>query len=161
VRGKGTVVFIGRGAKKKGIGRRGTKQERVVEVIHFHGKCTERENSRQVTGHVHERADTGQSRETRNEINLRDETTEDELNSEQERKVEREAYINSNILIPSQTSCVTVIGRAKKVSERNECSPATVPTAIVFTRKVIIKHCNYFLWIFTIAMVLYDYHYHK
>ena len=130
VRGNRSVVFIGRGVKKKAIGRRGTERERVVEVIDFHGKCTERENSRQVPGHVHERADTGRSRETRNEINLRDETTEDELNSEQEGKVEREAYVNSNVLIPSQTSCVTVIGRAKKVSERNECSPATVPTAL-------------------------------
>ena len=40
-------------------------------------------------------------------------------------------------------------------------SPVILLVPIVFTRKVIVKHCNYFLWIFTIAMVLYDYHYHK
>jgi hypothetical protein len=114
----GTVFFIGQGVNKKGIGRQGTKQERVVEVVHFHGKATERENSRPVPGHVHERADTGQSRVMHNEIELWDETTEDKLNSEQERKVEREAYVSSNDLTPSQTSCVTVIGMAKKVSER-------------------------------------------
>ena len=33
--------------------------------------------------------------------------------------------------------------------------------SIVFTRKVIVKHCNYILRIFTIAMVLYVYHYYK
>jgi hypothetical protein len=39
--------------------------------------------------------------------------------------------------------------------------PIAYAESIVFTRKVIIKRCNYFLRIFTIAMVLYDYHYHK
>jgi hypothetical protein len=46
-------------------------------------------------------------------------------------------------------------------SDTTTATTTMAMTAIVFTRKVIIKHCNYFLRIFTIAMVLYDYHYHK
>jgi hypothetical protein len=47
-----------------------------------------------------------------------DEATEDEFNTDRERKDKRETYVSPNVLIPSQTSCVIVTGRAEKLSDR-------------------------------------------
>jgi hypothetical protein len=116
--GDGTVVFIRRGQKKNRIGRGGAEGERVVQVIHLHGKSTGREGSGEVTRCVHERANTRQVRVARSAISLWDEATVDQFNKEENWEQNRQTYVSSNVLTPSQTSCVIVIGTAKKKSER-------------------------------------------